>query len=413
MWFPLPSGTASQPLSITQQTGVGPIRLFKNGTFVQNVNGVTSVTNPPRYDWVPLNSNPSRLYFKQGADGYVWDGAAATAIADAVYTGIQATLAPGAAYLNGHIFVVTSDNKVYNNANADDATNWTPASFIVANNTPGYALGIIRHLQYVLVFKGASTEIFYDAGASPRDRRWRRVDGVRIAYGTTTFNSVVSYEDRLYWVSQGQGGDQDGVDFQVVMMVGLEPKVISTPEVERLLNSTSYGTMVLIPGHRFYAIWDNLSTTSLWYDIDQNVWSEIVTSSTIRAMSGDTPIYQDSLGYETQFLISEYQDTVNGVKVPIQVDIVTPLQDFSIDREKFLGAMYFSGDQIAGSILQIRRTDDDYQTWSNFRTVDLSSKRPRITDEGSFYRRAYNLRHTGNTPFREKALGLQLDIGVL
>ena len=66
-------------------------------------------------------------------------------------------------------------------------------------------------------------------------------------------------------------------------------------------------------------------------------------------------------------------------------------------------------------MLQVRKNDSDYalDKWSNFRLVDLSKKQPVLTNNGSFVRRAYNLRHQSATAFRIKAVELQLDLGTL
>jgi hypothetical protein len=75
--------------------------------------------------------------------------------------------------------------------------------------------------------------------------------------------------------------------------------------------------------------------------------------------------------------------------------------------------MYFNADQQAGSKLQIRCSDDDYQTWTNFREVNLGNKQPVLTNCGTFIRRAWHMRHQGNVPLRIKSVGLQVDLGTL
>ena len=75
--------------------------------------------------------------------------------------------------------------------------------------------------------------------------------------------------------------------------------------------------------------------------------------------------------------------------------------------------MYLNTDRQPG-FLQIRYSDDDYQTWSNFRQVDLSVKKPQISDEGTFdWRRAYHYRWFEPLPFRASTADLQMDIGTL
>jgi hypothetical protein len=75
--------------------------------------------------------------------------------------------------------------------------------------------------------------------------------------------------------------------------------------------------------------------------------------------------------------------------------------------------MRFNGDQQAGSKLKVRSSDDDYKKYTNFRTVDLSIRRPVLDNCGAFYRRSWHLRHQSNTPFRLNAVALEMDVGIL
>ena len=99
----------------------------------------------------------------------------------------------------------------------------------------------------------------------------------------------------------------------------------------------------------------------------------------------------------------------------ITVDIVTPNFDAGTNRRKQLTMMKFIADQVDGSVLQVRKNDNDYatNTWSNFREVDLSKQQPVLPNNGTFVRRAYQLRHQKQTFFRIEAIELQLDIGTL
>ena len=99
----------------------------------------------------------------------------------------------------------------------------------------------------------------------------------------------------------------------------------------------------------------------------------------------------------------------------ITCDLVTPNFDGGTNRIKQLNVMKFIADQTPGSILQVRKNDNDYDPskWSNFRLVDLSKKQPMLTNCGSFIRRAYNYRHQSQTALRIRATELQMDLGTL
>ena len=69
--------------------------------------------------------------------------------------------------------------------------------------------------------------------------------------------------------------------------------------------------------------------------------------------------------------------------------------------------MDFIADQQPG-VLYSRYTEDDYDTFSNFRPVDLNVKRPNLQNNGSFLRRAWNFRHTAPYPLRMQDVELTM-----
>jgi hypothetical protein len=99
----------------------------------------------------------------------------------------------------------------------------------------------------------------------------------------------------------------------------------------------------------------------------------------------------------------------------ITVDLFTPNFDGGMRRRKQMTMMEFIGDQTAGSTLQVRVNDSDYEAskWSNFRLVDMGVRKPILANCGTFMRRTTQIRHQSNTRMRLQAIELQLDIGTL
>lgn len=83
--------------------------------------------------------------------------------------------------------------------------------------------------------------------------------------------------------------------------------------------------------------------------------------------------------------------TDNGV--PIDWRIRTRLWDGGNNKEKFMGDCEVVGDRSSTTAL-IRFTDDEYQTYTKFRRLDMSLRRPRTRRGGSFTRRAVEFRQT-------------------
>ena len=61
--------------------------------------------------------------------------------------------------------------------------------------------------------------------------------------------------------------------------------------------------------------------------------------------------------------------------------------------------------------LAISWSDDDYQTFTTPRNLDISAERFRLTRLGTFSRRAWKYAFTANQPFRAEALELNVETG--
>ena len=74
---------------------------------------------------------------------------------------------------------------------------------------------------------------------------------------------------------------------------------------------------------------------------------------------------------------------------------------------KMVSGLRIKADQKSASALRIRWSDDDYQTWSAWRSIDLSKKVPMLPGlQGTFAKRAYELEYAGSDPIRFSRLEL-------
>jgi hypothetical protein len=68
------------------------------------------------------------------------------------------------------------------------------------------------------------------------------------------------------------------------------------------------------------------------------------------------------------------------------------------------------GDKV-NTVLRIRHTDNDYQNWSMYRSVNLSDSRPVLYQNGVTRRRAYELFNNDATFIRLLAMELDVTVG--
>lgn len=386
--------------------------IYRNTTFLDNVQDLV-------YDaFEPVQSSTPTLFFKAGGFGYTTDGTTVTAISDANWLTFDQDLLPGAASLNGRLYVLAAPNRVYGATNLNDGTAWSLLNLILANSDPDNGTYIVRYLEYILVMKELSTEVFRDEGNSTGSPLGK-VPGVNIPYGCLFYRTVVRINDDLMWVATSRNSSNLQTIRQLVQMQGLSTQVVSTPQVDRLL--TIYTPIAAYPmfrsAHKLYCVelFTGFDYITLVYDLTSQLWYEWYMPTRISFSSGGPfgEILQATDGQPLQPVTNASfdQTEIAGALIPIPMDIYTPNMDFGVDWQKTLWSLSFTGDQTAGTILKIRRSDDDYQTWSNFRQVDLSKKKPRISDEGAFYRRAYHLRFDQAGPIRLRSMGMLLELG--
>ena len=401
-------------------------------TLIGNISG-----NQTNYAFETVRSTPNRFaVLNDSGPAYYTDS---TAVVDmTALPNFPANIVRGWAYLDGTLYVMTVNNEIYGSANLDDPTVWDPLNVIIARNGSDVSVALSKHKEYVMALKESSTEFFYNAGnatGSPLSS----LRGSKIPYGCANAYTEQTIDEENFWVSRSEGGD-----YKVIRLTNLRPAVISTPSVDRILRCfngwSGTGNSLLVRsfqlklgGHRFYGvslpvnIFDyvtgatTVTFVTLVYDLDQNLWYRWTSaaSDTAWELAGTAGpdisrrvLMQNYTTGNIHIVSEDYIQPTDDTTSPT-VDIYTPDHDFGTQRTKELSAMFFRGNRVPGATLNIRWSDDDFATWSAFRQASMNEKRPMVTDCGSFFRRAWNIRHQAPVPFRIKTTDLQLDIGTL
>jgi len=324
----------------------------------------------------------------------------------------------GFAYLDGTLYVMDTQGVIWGSRNLDDPEDWSPLNYITARVEPDAGVALAKQLVYVIALKEWTTEVFYDAGNPSPVSPLAPVQGAKSPYGCVSAESVQELDDSLYWISSNRSSSP-----QIVTMVELKVLPISTPAIDRLLDQVTFNNVhswtLKHGGHKFYGLTLADPNITLVYDIDQGLWYKWTDPDgtywkiIYRTFTANHLhlVQHESNGclYLTE---GDYEyPTDDGEVFP--VDIYTPNTTFNIDRKKFLSMMRFNADQTPGSKIFVRVNDDDYkqESWTNFREVDLSKRRPILLACGSFYRRAWHIRHLAPTAFRIRSVDLQMDIG--
>jgi hypothetical protein len=390
--------------------------LFKNGISVPGGIGLDQTGGVYRFDSY-LGANP-KLVFGNGKKTYAYNATdGVSADLHSIDVDFPAETVKGFAYLNGFMFVMQPEAVIWNSA-INSVTNpgdWNAIDFISAQGEPDNGVFLGKHLVYVIAFNQWSLEFFYNVD-NPVASPLAPVQGSFANIGCKHQDSVQNIDGRLIWITVNR---TEGIQVGLLESMGFQIK--STKAIDRLLTAWDfdiiYSWQAKLNGHTFYVITSPGSNMTLAYDLAEDLWHQWTDSngnylpivSSAVDETGKTVVQHESNG-DVYFLDVDIYADKDSV---IPVDIYTPRFDAGTNRKKNLTMLELIADQVEGSEVLVRKSDDDYQTWSSFRTIKLGQIRKVLYNEGTFRRRAYHFRHQSNSPLRISAVDLQFDIGVL
>ena len=317
--------------------------------------------------------------------------------------------------LDGYVFVIKSGTDEIWNSDVDDPTAWTANSFVSAEMYPDNLVTLARHLNYIIAFGSFSIELMYDnenASGSPL----RRTDSGAIKVGLAARDTVAQADKRTFFVGQRNIGEPS-----VWMFDGLTPSPVSNEFIDKILvtegsnlaNATAW--ICNHKGHTLYVL--GLNARTLVYDCDEKLWTDwSINSSSNHAV---LPFQYATQGANNLILVLHPtdgklykldKDTFTDDAGAILVDIITSRINFKSTRWKRMFRVELLADKESSGTVTIRWSDDDYQTWSNSRSLDLTT-RPYTKACGVFRRRAFRLQHSTNAAFRVQALEIDYSEG--
>ena len=320
---------------------------------------------------------------------------------------------PGIVLLDGVFYAMDINGKIVGSA-LNDPTTWPALDFVVGDGQLGGGAGIHRHLNYIVAFYTKGMQLFYDANAAPNGQ------GIAIApvsnaswrTGLVAADTIVEMSDMMFFMGQDELYGRT-----IQMMSGLTLSKVSTPYVEKVLNTvprTANGIRGLVnawafgvrtTGHQFYVITFPDINITLAYDLTSQNWSQwtsvvsgveqyFVGRYYLNADTGDT-VQDVTTGKSMLFSPTVYTDATGN----LPVTCITDNHEWGTKNWKRFAAMFQFGDTVSTTV-GVSFSDNDYQTFSTPRTVDLSTSRKMLRNCGRSRRRAWKLTHTDNTPLR-------------
>ena len=330
---------------------------------------------------------------------------------------------PGAVFLDNYIFVGTTGNRIYN-SNVGDPTTWGALSYLSFEQATDNLVAITKHLNYLVAFGGTSTQFFSDVGnatGSPLALAASYTSEI----GCASADSVVSTSNTVLWIGTSKSNGKS-----VFIMDGISPVPVSTASVDKCLEASTLADVnayvYKYNGHSLYILTLHDTSQTLVFDITAKMWYQWTQYSMMSNDQGNPGAFQESYFRPTfyakvgntsytldddtatiySFSQSVYQD--NGQSIYCRA--VTDISDNGTTKRKFYGRLEIVGDKTVGT-MQIRHTGDDYNTWSNYRSIDLSTSRCQIYLGGADRRRAWEFLVTSNCPLRLDGAEIDFRLG--
>ena len=331
------------------------------------------------------------------------------------YGGFPSPHVPTPEFIDGYMLLPATNSQDVYNSDVDNVFGWGTGNFVTAEIFPDNVVALARQNNQIIAFGSTSGEFLYDAaatGGSP----FARNDSAVLQMGIAAPYAIYQNEKFCLFVGQSDSGGR-----AVWLVEGFQPKKVSTEFIERILDAegtslaTARGFGLRTKGHLFFII--RLTNTSIVYDLEEKVWHEWTTNSNgshtafaaigaADSGAGYSYLLHPTNGVVYNLSTSAYDDSGTS----ILMEIYTAKFDLDTMNRKFMHNLNIVGDLQTGSTISLRWSDDDYQTWSNWKTLDMAS-RAFFTRLGSFRRRAFNIKYTDNYPCRLEFLECEVDVG--
>lgn len=326
------------------------------------------------------------------------------------------TLAGTFSHLDGYAAIMTTDGKLWA-SDLNIVTKWTATSYDSANAYPDKGIGCIRHKNFIMAFGTSSVQFFYNAGLTPFPfaKATSMTEKVGAFAGDSDADTLAQISDTIFW---GGSTPEGGLS---IFQYDSGITRISTPEMDQMLGLVGPNNISLTT-ERWYGlsfVVVNANLTTYVYCVESKVWFERTGTRLWYRCAGNSignTLYTYGISNTDTsgkvFIINPTATTFQHNGVAYTAVWQTAPVDNDTSKRKFCGEIDIVCDrEIATSEMTIMRSDDDYQTFTTFGTIDLSDARPRLTRLGSYIRGAWRGEHSANTPFRIRYLDCQIEIG--
>lgn len=330
-------------------------------------------------------------------------------------------------FLDGYLFLFKQGTGDIYNSDLDSPANWTAGNYITAEINPDKLSAITKIKNYLIAFGAEGIEFFYDAAnlsGSPLGRNESYYKNVTLS------SSLCTIGDRVYFV-----GKEKGKGLQVFELDANEIRPVSNGMMDRVLQTYGYVNVyseqlsntqlfsMSLNGHHFLLVNFLSSGTLFVYDLDHKFWyrwtlategtdgNSIMAVWTINTTPGNPRLALGGRSNMSYFDNSFYQD----FGANFTVSYTTEDYDADTFNWKMCHRMGLHCDfpttAVATSNAQVSWSDDDGNTFTTPRNLNVCSSNPYITQCGRFRSRNWRITYSDNYPFRMWGMTMDLNVG--
>lgn len=391
--------------------------LYRNGEVLQTL--TTSAGSVGFQDFA-TGTNQRYLVVLDGVSGWVINTSnVVTHITD---TDFPTPHVVQAAYIDGYLIVAKAGTADLYNSNLEDPLTWTAGDFVSAEAFPDTVTALCKQNNNVVAIGEQTTEYFYNNGTSPGTPLLR--DGAALRQiGTSAPSTLAQIEEQMVFVGQTQTGGRT-----VWLITGRTPNEIGTEPIRQSLDHeganiiNARGYCIRSKGHKFYIL--NLTSVTWVFDFDTQMWHQWADHTGAAKFNGDyacdyttgSPLVLDrATGLVYVLTEGVSQDSVTSTTTANITSIaISDKIDFGTINHKFMHRVALVCDVPFGNnqtSCTLYWTDDDYQSYSTGRTINISNTMPSITQLGLFRRRAFKLVYSDAYPMRLEGLEVDINMG--
>lgn len=390
--------------------------LYRNGTAMQTLSTSTGTVG---FQEFANDANQSFLIVLDGVSGWIIkQDFTINKITDANFPSPHVV---HAGYIDGYLVVAKLGTGDLYNSNRIDASVWTAGDFISAETFPDTVVAVCRQNNYIVAIGQQTTEFFYDAGTFPGTPLARNSAALH-QFGTPAPDTLAQMEEQVVFVGQTLTGGRT-----VWILNGFTPSEIGDEPVRQSLDHEGTNIVnakafcVRSKGHKFYVL--NLTNITWVYDFDSQMWHQWADCTGTNkfncdyasdALAGYPVVLDRSNGYVYVLTEGVSQDSTSPTTTAnITSTAVSDKFDFGSLNQKFMHRLSLVCDVPYGNHTSctLYWTDDDYQTYSSGRVININNTMPVLTQLGMFRRRAFKLVYSDAYPIRIEGFEFDINLG--